>query len=98
MLSLRFQSGSFRACLLALSGIFCVFAGKSPAQALPDARLPKFPMPGATASAQRTDAAVAADPQHGEETPPAEQEPVVTMAPHPETARYWFSCQANVIF
>ena len=40
--------------------------------------------------------------KRGDEAPqakkPQESDPVLTMAPHPEGARYWLSGQANVIF
>jgi high affinity Mn2+ porin len=61
-----------------------------PAIARASAAGPAYMLPGDTAA------------QHGEEAPKdgnrKENEPVLTMAPHPEGTRYWISGQSNVIF
>ncbi len=59
--------------------------------------IPVFMAPSLFDSASKIDA-----PQHGEQSPEERNQhediPVLTMAPHPEDARYWLSGQANVIF
>ncbi len=74
------------------------WAGRATAQQT--ATLPDAPMP-ALFAAVPPGLAAAAPAQHGEETPLAgnqhENIPVLTMAPHPEGARYWIAGQANVI-
>jgi high affinity Mn2+ porin len=59
--------------------------------------IPVFMAPSLFDSASKIDA-----PQHGEQSPEERNQhediPVLTMAPHPEDARYWLAGQANVIF
>jgi hypothetical protein len=51
------------------------------------------------AAAQTNDSLPSAPgPQPAAVQPPAQEDPVLTMAPHPEGGRYWLSGQANIIF
>ncbi len=92
---------------LSLAACLALVAANSLAQAqsqTASALLPSAPEPQnqEAAAPKGVDAA-----QQGHDTGPAaakaseaarEPDPVVTMFPHPEDARYWISGQANIIF
>lgn len=78
--------------------LLALMPGIVPAQE--QGQLPEAPVPMLFAGVP-AGAAAEAPAQHGEETPQAgnqqENIPVLTMAPHPEGARYWISGQFNTI-
>jgi high affinity Mn2+ porin len=88
----------------ALAAILLPAAGAQTLASLPSAPEPQLEVAAQTPSRWILVAGALspAVPQHGEvsanEQNQRENIPVLTMAPHPEGARYWISGQANVIF
>lgn len=98
MFPYRYIFGFFLAGILACAGAGAVCALGQSDKALPDAPPANLQHELADVPLQQGKLSEG-DPATKTTTPgPSPEEPLLTMFPHPEDARYWISGQANIIF